>query len=164
LRRERIGELASYERKLLRFTGLLSSDIDQDLTPDGTSVPHRRVLRQEAFQIFNSTPFDKNPNLAVFHIELSSTAGNGNGTSGLVEQFFENNPEDEEGVVNLRGTGWIRQHAVKRSNQNTGLSSPVVLRGTAHARAVSLLENRSRTSLADRARGLTRANRRLTNG
>ena len=151
MRRERIGELASYERKLLRFTGLLSSDIDQDLTPDGTSVPHRRVLRQEAFQIFNSTPFDKNPNLAVFQSERSSTAGNGNGTSGLVEQFFENNPEDEEGVVNLRGTGWIRQHAVKRSNQNTGLSSPVVLRGTAHARAVSLLENRSRTSLADRA-------------
>jgi hypothetical protein len=123
LRRERIGELASYERKPLRFTGLLSSDIDQDLTPDGTSVPHRRVLRQEAFQIFNSTPFDKNPNLAVFHLERSSTAGNGNGTSGLVEQFFENNPEDEGGVVNLRGTGLIRPHAVKRSNQNTGLSS-----------------------------------------
>jgi hypothetical protein len=46
LRRERIGELASYERKPLRFTGLLSSDIDQDLTPEGTSVPHRRVLRR----------------------------------------------------------------------------------------------------------------------
>ena len=150
MRRERIGELASYERKPLRFTGLLSSDIDQDLTPDGTSVPHRRVLRQEAFQIFNSTPFDKNPNLAVFHIERSSTAGNGDGTSGLVEQFFENNPEDEGGVVNLRGTGLICPHAVKRSNQNTGLSSQVVLRVTADARAVSLLENRSRTSRTSR--------------
>jgi hypothetical protein len=82
-----------------------------------------RAKYQEAFQIFNSTPFDKNPNLDVFHIERSSTAGNGNGTSGLVEQFFKNNPEDEGGVVNLRGTGLIRSHAVKRSNENTGLLS-----------------------------------------
>jgi hypothetical protein len=82
-----------------------------------------RAKYQEVFQIFNSTPFDKNPNLDVFHIERSSTAGNGNGTSGLVEQFFKNNPEDEGGVVNLRGTGLIRSHAVKRSNENTGLLS-----------------------------------------
>jgi hypothetical protein len=67
---------------------------------------------------------DKNPNLDVFHIERSSTAGNGNGTSGLVVQFFKTNPEDEGGVVNLRGTRLIRSHAVKRSNENTGLLSP----------------------------------------
>ena len=82
-----------------------------------------RAKYPEAFQIFNSAPFDKNPNLDVFHIERSSTAGNGNGTSGLVEQFFKNTPEDEGGVVNLRGTGLIRSHAVKRSNENTGLLS-----------------------------------------
>jgi hypothetical protein len=82
-----------------------------------------RAKYQEAFQIFNSTPFDKNPNLEVFHIGCFSTAGNGNGTSGLVEQFFKNNPEDGGGVGNLRGTGLIRSHALKRSNQNTGLLS-----------------------------------------
>jgi hypothetical protein len=34
-----------------------------------------RAKYQEAFQIFNSTPLDKNPNLHVFHSERSSTAG-----------------------------------------------------------------------------------------
>jgi hypothetical protein len=37
-----------------------------------------RAKYQEAFQIFNSTPLDQNPNLDVFHSERPSTAGNGN--------------------------------------------------------------------------------------
>ena len=55
---------------------------------------------EEAFQIFNSTPLEKNPSLLTFY---TSTAlfrlGRNDEASALIEQFFKTNPKDEGGLV-----------------------------------------------------------------
>jgi len=59
-----------------------------------------RAKYQEAFQIFNSTPLEKNPNLLTFYTSSALIRlGRNEEASALIEHFFKDNPKDEGGMV-----------------------------------------------------------------
>lgn len=59
-----------------------------------------RARYQEAFQIFNSTPLEKNPSLLAFYTSNALfRLGRNQEASALIEQFFKDYPKDEGGAV-----------------------------------------------------------------
>ena len=55
---------------------------------------------EEAFQIFNSTPLEKNPALLAFYTSNALfRLGRNEEASALIEQYLKNYPNDEGGAV-----------------------------------------------------------------
>jgi serine/threonine protein kinase/Flp pilus assembly protein TadD len=58
-----------------------------------------RAKYEEAFQIFNTTPIEKNPGVAAYKANALFRLGRTEDASGLIEQLLKDYPKDEGGLV-----------------------------------------------------------------
>ena len=88
---------------------------------------------EEAFQIFNSTPLEKNPSLLAFY---TSTAlfrlGRNEGASALIEQYLKDYPKDEGGLVTSVKAMMLAKAGKEREAEEAIQRAIEIGRGYAH--------------------------------
>jgi tetratricopeptide (TPR) repeat protein len=88
---------------------------------------------EEAFQIFNSTPLEKNPSLLAFYTSTSLfRLGRNEEASTLIEQYLRDYPKDEGGLVTSVKAMMLAKAGKQREAEDTIQRAIEIGRGYAH--------------------------------
>jgi tetratricopeptide (TPR) repeat protein len=92
-----------------------------------------RAKYEEAFQVFNSTPLEKNPSLLAFYTANALfRLGRNEEASGMIERFLKDHPNDEGGAV-TSVKAMILAKAGKNSEAEAAIQRAIEIgRGYAH--------------------------------
>jgi serine/threonine protein kinase/Flp pilus assembly protein TadD len=92
-----------------------------------------RAKYEEAFQIFNSTPLEKNPSLLAFYTSNALfRLGRNEEASALIEQFFKEYPKDEGGAVTSVKAMMLAKTGKQREAEEAIQRAIKIGRGYAH--------------------------------
>jgi tetratricopeptide (TPR) repeat protein len=92
-----------------------------------------RAKYEEAFQIFNSTPLEKNPSLLAFYTSNALfRLGRNQEASALIEQFFKEYPKDEGGAVTSVKAMMLAKTGKQREAEEAIQRAIKIGRGYAH--------------------------------
>jgi tetratricopeptide (TPR) repeat protein len=92
-----------------------------------------RAQYEEAFQIFNSTPLEKNPSLLAFYTANALfRLGRSEEASAMIERFFKEYPHDEGGAVTSVKAMMLAKAAKKSEAEATIQHAIEIGRGYAH--------------------------------
>ena len=92
-----------------------------------------RAKYEEAFQIFNSTPLEKNPSLLAFYTSNALfRLGRNEEASALIAQFLRNYPKDEGGAVTSVKAMMLAKAGKKREAEDTIKRALEIGRSYAH--------------------------------
>ena len=92
-----------------------------------------RARYAEAYEIFNSTPLEQNPNLLAFYTSSALfRLGRNEEASALIERYFKDHPKDEGGMVTSVKAMMLAKAGEKREAEATIQHAIEIGRGYAH--------------------------------